>query len=140
MKRIAFVLTTILLAASISYGQAISEFKDLEDGFRVAQGTERNGDHIVLILYPEKYLESLDTYIEGSKKVLVLLYGCENFKDCVPNPLPDKGTDYDGIKYVAFDLLKEPNHTLALFSFGNAGERPFGIILKLIPKKPPVSN
>jgi hypothetical protein len=99
MKVFARFLLPVLLLMAFSAGahaQERGEFIDAPNGFKVSLATEKDGSHVLLVLYPEKYLVESE-FDKGSLDGLVSVLGCDYFKDCKPVLIEDKTKT--GLKY-----------------------------------------
>ena len=87
-------------------GEEKFEFVEKPSGFRIAEGVDKQGDRVLLVIFPEKYLTTGEAFNEGSQKLAAEIFGCNSFTECPPKI---SGTDrQDGMSYIYFMTTDKP--------------------------------
>lgn len=134
MNYLARIGLILLLFLSIGIGataQTREEFVEIEQGFRASKAIEEDGTRSVLVLFPDKYLETPQAFAEGTLVVLPLLMGCEPFPECKPSLSMDH-EDKTGLAIFIDTIL--PRFKIAIRGLVD-NKKPVGIIIQVVEIK-----
>jgi hypothetical protein len=110
----------------------LSHTASIGDGFESTSGTLKNKTEYVAVVYPTASTASPAHFNGATTHVLILLFGCAEFKGCVPR------IEWDGDSpYVTVPSEKSDFYIELMTSPGN---RPIGVVLLRHPRATPTTR
>lgn len=117
-------------------GEDVFEFVENPSGFRIAKGVDKNNNRVLLVIFPDKYLVSGETFNEGSQKLAAEVFGCESFTECPPKI--SGVAKEDDMSYIYFITTDKPPVRIKMRGLGeevNGEMRVRGVVISIAETK-----